>query len=104
MTGAEPPGVQAQRTSLAWSRTALSVVVVAVLLVRTGLVEHRPGTIFGAVLLLVGSFAMWWTGGDRARDGDSEGAPLRRAPVLLCSVVTVAAAALAAASAVMGHA
>jgi uncharacterized membrane protein YidH (DUF202 family) len=99
VTGAEPPGVQAQRTSLAWSRTALSVVVVAVLLVRTGLVEHRPETIFGAAALLGGAFAMWWTGRDRARDGDSEGAPIRRAPVLLCSIVTVAAGFLAAASA-----
>lgn len=100
---AEPPGVQAQRTSLAWSRTALSTVVVAVLLARAGLVEQRPTIVVGAVLLLVGSFAMWWNGGKRAGDGDSDGAPVRRAPVLLGSVVTAAAATLALASALAGH-
>lgn len=103
MTGVEPPGVQAQRTSLAWSRTALSVVVVAVLLARAGLLEHRPEIVLGAALLLAGSFAMWWTGGERARDGDTEGAPIRHAPVLLCALVTAAAGFLAVVSALLGH-
>lgn len=102
MTRPEPPGVQAQRTSLSWSRTAMSMVVVAVLLGRAGLVEHRPEIAVGAVILLIGSFTMWWTGGKRARDGDTEGAPIRRGPVLFTSVLTAAAGTLAVANTLAG--
>jgi len=102
VTRPEPPGVQAQRTSLAWSRTAMSMVVVAVLLGRAGLVEHRPVIVIGTVLLLVGSFTMWWTGGERARDGDTEGAPIRRGPVLFTSVLAAAAGILAVANTLAG--
>lgn len=34
-------GLQAERTALAWSRTALGVFVNALLLLRAGVVEHR---------------------------------------------------------------
>lgn len=50
-------GLQPERTALAWQRTGLSAAVVAVLLLRTGVVQDSPWEIAGgacaaAVVLL----------------------------------------------------
>lgn len=48
------PGLQPQRTALAWSRTGLAMVVNAVLVLRAGLVEDDPALLMlGALLTLV---------------------------------------------------
>ena len=56
----QPPdrGLQRERTALSWNRTALSLVVVALLLVRSGFIASQPLlTVLGA-LLLVGAAAI----------------------------------------------
>jgi uncharacterized membrane protein YidH (DUF202 family) len=57
-TAAEPadasrdPGLQGERTSLAWNRTALAMFVNAVLILRSGLsTDTTPITVVGIVLL-----------------------------------------------------
>ncbi|MBO0892077.1 MAG: DUF202 domain-containing protein [Acidothermales bacterium] len=47
------PGAQLERTSLAWTRTAVSIAACGALLVRTGFVDHFvPALAGGAVVLL----------------------------------------------------
>lgn len=50
------PGLQAERTLLAWSRTALVLAVNATLVLRTGFVDDRPDlAALGAVLAAAAS-------------------------------------------------
>lgn len=60
MTGRDP-GLQPERTALAWQRTGLSAAVVAVLLVRSGVVGSSPLEIAGgacaAVVVLLSALA-----------------------------------------------
>ena len=52
MSDARDAGLQAERTSLAWSRTALTASVAALLVTRGGVVAHRPALTVVGVLLL----------------------------------------------------
>jgi hypothetical protein len=52
------PGLQPERTRLAWRRTALTVVVVALLAARLAVVRGAPLAIAGAALLWLAVLAV----------------------------------------------
>ena len=52
MSDARDAGLQAERTSLAWSRTALTASVAALLVTRGGVVTHQSALTVVGVLLL----------------------------------------------------
>ena len=52
------PGLQAERTALAWSRTGLAVFVNALLALRSGWADDQPAiTVLGLVLLIAAAAA-----------------------------------------------
>lgn len=58
MMATRDPGLQPERTSLAWRRTALAVVFNAILLLRAGLQEQGPHLLALGVILCIGAAAM----------------------------------------------
>lgn len=53
------PGAQLERTSLAWTRTAVSIAACGALLVRTGFVDHFPVALFAGAAVLVAAVAVF---------------------------------------------
>lgn len=62
MSAQHDPGLQPQRTSLAWGRTALSMTVVALLVLRAGIQNHQPAVLAVGVLDLVCAILLYVTG------------------------------------------
>jgi uncharacterized membrane protein YidH (DUF202 family) len=90
----ERPGLQAERTLLAWSRTVLLLGVDGLLILRTGLVHDGPGLVVLGALLTAVAVGFHAHGLRRMRRLEQRGpeaagpAPLR----LLTLAVAVAAA------------
>lgn len=86
-------GLQAERTALAWSRTALAMWVNALLVLRTGWANGvAPITTLGVVLFIAAGAAMVY-GAQRRRsllDGRGLGAPSPLATALIATVTLVA--------------
>lgn len=80
------PGVQPQRTALAWQRTALSILVNGALLVRAAAQAHSGGLWFAAVLVVVAALAMFAVGWYRHRSLTLELAspPVHAALMVIC--------------------
>ncbi|PJJ62151.1 uncharacterized membrane protein YidH (DUF202 family) [Compostimonas suwonensis] len=103
MDAATPPardhGVQPERTALSWNRTALALVVNALLAIRSGWVGGFAGfTVVGAVLLLAAVAAVVY-GTHRRRELDREPTrPVPPAAVLAAAGVTLLACAAGVAS------
>ncbi|PWC19866.1 DUF202 domain-containing protein [Brenneria roseae subsp. roseae] len=53
------PGLQQERTALAWSRTAFLLLVNSLLLLKAGLTLSSPGFISGGALLFLVTLAMY---------------------------------------------
>ena len=96
MSAVRDPGLQAQRTALAWHRTGLAVLANALVILRGGVVAgHSMLTLLGGVLLVaataVAAFGVWRS---RALAAGEVSAVTTPAGVMLAaSVVTVCAAA-----------
>jgi uncharacterized membrane protein YidH (DUF202 family) len=61
------PGLQAQRTALAWTRTGLSVLLNAVVVLRSGVQADEPFILGLGFMLLVAAAVAVGCGGWRAR-------------------------------------
>ena len=59
----DKPGLQPERTALAWERTAISMMILGVLLARTGATErHWAITLSGMIQTVIGSAVLIWSG------------------------------------------
>lgn len=56
------PGLQPERTSLAWTRTAWSMLVTAGVWLKIGTESHRLGITATGIFLLAGAFLAWVIG------------------------------------------
>jgi len=103
------PGLQPERTLLAWSRTALVLTVNAVLVLRSGLVDRQPGLVALGALLAAAACGFYGYGVGRRRglerpSADPAAAPtaVRAAPMRMLALVVVVAAAGSAWSVLVG--
>ncbi|MEV0715529.1 DUF202 domain-containing protein [Asanoa sp. NPDC050611] len=81
------PGLQTERTALAWTRTAAVAFVTTVLLLRLGVHTGEPLLFVGAATALgLASQALWRR---RRRIGAADTAPRPRALLLFTGLATV---------------
>lgn len=59
------PGAQLERTSLAWTRTSVSIAACGALLVRTGFVDHLVAALAGGAVVLVAAVVVFLLAGFR---------------------------------------
>ncbi|MFE0458071.1 DUF202 domain-containing protein [Kitasatospora sp. NPDC058965] len=88
------PGLQPERTLLAWSRTALVLVVNAALVLRTGLAHAQPGLVALGGLLGAAACGLYAFGVRRRRELEPVPRAVRAAPLraVAATVALVAAA------------
>jgi hypothetical protein len=95
-TSPRDPGLQGERTALAWRRTGAAVLANALLILRSGLANERPAITALAVVLLVAAGALFAFGGWRGRHllkAHGDVSPPASAPLLTAGIVLLACAA-----------
>ncbi|GAA2028962.1 hypothetical protein GCM10009819_10860 [Agromyces tropicus] len=70
------PGLQPERTALAWSRTSFAIAVNGLLVLREGVLSERTTLVAASVVILVGSAVILGVGWQRRRALDAAGTPL----------------------------
>lgn len=95
----ERPVLAEQRTALAWSRSSLAIVAIAILLARAGVVGGEPELGFGGAAVLVALAAFVWRAGElelaRRLAADVGGRHVRRDRLLLLPAAAVVSAVVA---------
>ncbi|MFF1877795.1 DUF202 domain-containing protein [Leifsonia sp. NPDC058230] len=104
---ARDPGLQGERTALSWTRTALVIVVNALLSLRTGWVSGQPVLIAVGVILVLAAIAamIYGTHRGRALAGQTKAVP-PAAPTIaiaLTAAITLLACAAGVASVLVAH-
>ncbi|WP_431280002.1 DUF202 domain-containing protein [Leifsonia poae] len=104
---ARDPGLQGERTALSWTRTALVIVVNALLALRTGWVSGQPVLTAAGIVLVLAAIAtmVYGTLRGRALAGLTGHIP-PAAPALaivLTAVITLLACATGVASVLVAH-
>jgi uncharacterized membrane protein YidH (DUF202 family) len=107
MTGARrrppvPGGEAAERTALAWSRSALAVIAIAACVAKAGLEAREPALGLAAAIVLAGLAGGVWAIGERRGSARRAVVPTRppRAGLVLLTAAALFSAAVAAAMAV----
>ena len=90
------PGLQAERTALAWSRTALALLANSLLILRSGWVTERTTITALGLVLLIAAAGLHWHGAWRHRELVSpNGAVAPRTAVMeATAIVTLAVCAI----------
>lgn len=89
------PGLQPERTALAWRRTASGLLLNAVLALRVGWIEDSAGLVVTSLALIVAAACVFVVGSARATQLAAHGgsaAPLRPGAVLGITAATFVAA------------
>lgn len=86
------PGLQPQRTGLAWWRTSLSVLAVALLSLRTALTTGSPWSLVASLVGASAAVAMLIVGGERpSYSPDHEDVAGRRSRRIVAGIAAAAA-------------
>jgi uncharacterized membrane protein YidH (DUF202 family) len=82
------PGLQSERTALAWSRTAMAVLANALLAMRAGIVGQRwPITALGIALLVAAAAVMTFAALRRRQLSSGQGPSSSPLPMIQSTVV-----------------
>lgn len=96
------PGLQAERTALAWGRSALALLANALLIMRAGLTSHHHEVLLLGALLLAAGFAAALYGWIRERELAQISQPQSAPPIFLALLACVSFFACLAAIRVVG--